>query len=370
MTELELQKLKETISPESVFLLVSNEENETPTEQELLLRRALRLAIQEKGAIVNGHPLAPDEIREKWNSIMPEGENKDFPYLTSILIPKKNLDVKEISYSNEEGPYFVINIQTSKEGLNKENVVFKPTPIQIDGLILMKPLKNYPQIIGSRVLNPDKEKIFLLSSTNYLSTNQAYKIISTICDEVIPKNVATLLLASLIVETNNFNDNTNEENLSIGSLLLGFGADKETIKAIIKKNMTYSFAQLLGRALARTRHNKDLNSVWIFISQADLQKTGYEKAGEAVFQTILKKIQEIVPAESFYIVLHQKNNEVRAVLSVNQENAQEKMLDNIVEKLHATSSNGFFTSGPYPNFSEAEIILSKTLKDSLHSFNI
>ena len=370
MSELEHQRLKETVSDGSVFLIISNENNEVPTEQELLLRRALRLAIQEKGGVVNGYPVAPIEIREKWNSIMPEGENKDFPFLTSILIPKKNLEVKEISYSNNEGSNFTINIQTSKEGLSKDNVIFQSNPIQLDGLILMRPIQDYSKIIGSRILAPSKEKIFLLSENSTLSTSQAYETINTICGENIPKDVATLVLASLIIETNNFSDNASEENLSLGSALIGFGADKETIRAIIKKDMTYSFAQLLGRALARTRHDKNLHSVWVFISESDLQKTGYEQAGEIVFQSVLKKIQEIVPKESFYIVLFQKDNAVRALSSINHENLDNNISNYLTEKLGGTHSNGFSFSGPYPNFSEAELILSQALKDTLHSFSI
>ena len=90
-----------------------------------------------------------------------------------------------------------------------------------------------------------KEKIFFLSENSTISTSQAYETINTICGENIPKDIATLVLASLIIETNNFRDNASEENLSLGSALIGFGADKETIRAIIKKDMTFLFVIIL-----------------------------------------------------------------------------------------------------------------------------
>lgn len=358
------EKIKEIIFAGSVFLIISNEEGETPAEEELLIRRALRLAVREKGGSAKGFPPSPIDIQKKWNSIMPEGEARDFSFSTSLLVPKKNLDIKEVSYSDDDN-YFSITIQSEREGLNQNNVVFQTNPIQLDGLFLMKPVKDYPSVIGERMILPDKDKIILLSETGLLSAKEIYELTATICGENITKEIATLILASLILETNNFTENASEENLSLGSALLGLGADKDSIRAIIRQDMTYSFAQLLGRALARTRNDKDLQSVWVFLSEADLQKTGYAGAQENIFYSTLKKVREIVPRESFYLMLYQKGETVRAIISSDPEMEQSEVTQKLTEKISAAKANGFFLAGPYANFSEAEIALSQALKDAL-----
>ena len=67
----------------------------------------------------------------------------------------------------------------------------------------------------------------------------------------------------------------NEETLALASSLIKLGADKEKIADILN-DKSPSFARLLGRALARSYPNDSLQSMWTFVADQDLEKTGNE----------------------------------------------------------------------------------------------
>jgi hypothetical protein len=119
--------------------------------------------------------------------------------------------------------------------------------------------------------------------------------------------------------------------------------DYENILEIIKTEKTPSFIQIFGRALARTRVNEELKSVWTFISQEDLEKTKNKDADESLFYQIIKNIKKLIPLQPFNLILWQNKKKVWGLLL--EENKETE------------------TFGPYKNFSEAEIAIQQTLKE-------
>ncbi len=119
--------------------------------------------------------------------------------------------------------------------------------------------------------------------------------------------------------------------------------DYENILEIIKTEQTPSFVQLFGRALARTRINEELKSIWTFISQKDLEKTKNKNADESLFEQIIKNIKKLIPFQPMALVLWQNKNKVWGLMLGEDEEKE--------------------TFGPYKNFSEAEIKIQQALKE-------
>lgn len=129
---------------------------------------------------------------------------------------------------------------------------------------------------------------------------------------------------------------------------------------IIKTNHSLSFIQLFGRALARTRISDPLKSIWTFVTKEDLEKTKNQKSQPALFYQIIRNIKNLLPNHEIAIILWQKDEDVY-LLAI----SEEKILQNIAEKMEADYKEDFLLAGPYKNFSEAEIFIQKTLKESI-----
>lgn len=120
--------------------------------------------------------------------------------------------------------------------------------------------------------------------------------------------------------------------------------DYHNLFETVKTGQNLSFSQLLGRALARTRINKPLQSIWTFISKEDLEKTDNKGADDALFFQIIRNIKNLVSSQPIAIILWQKNDAVFGAMLKDDE---------------------IKTSGPYKNFTEAEIKIQKALKETL-----
>lgn len=120
--------------------------------------------------------------------------------------------------------------------------------------------------------------------------------------------------------------------------------DYHDLFEIIKTGQNLSFSQLFGRALARTRVNKPLQSIWTFISKEDLEKTNNKDAGDSLFFQIIRNIKNIILSQPIAVILWQKNDVVFGAVLKDDE---------------------IKTSGPYKNFTEAEIKIQQILKEAL-----
>ena len=102
--------------------------------------------------------------------------------------------------------------------------------------------------------------------------------------------------------------------MTLASSLIKLGADKEKITDVLN-DKSPSFARLLGRALARSYPNESLKSMWTFIAEQDLEKTGNEP-GLALFGKIMKKLKNLLEPRPFFILIWQSKQEVWAMISV------------------------------------------------------
>lgn len=336
--------------------------NENAPEHELLAREALRMAIEEKGLTVYQFPEAPESFIAKWLPILGSYEKPSLFNTTSILIPKNRFEIKEINYE-ENGNFFVLNIHSENSDIKKDDIFFESKPMTIGTIFCMGNPCPIPEKHLKKISMPEQEKIARLPQTGNFAQN-IFETIKNISGEIRQENhvrMHSLLMASLICETEGFKEELNKNILSFAADLLGAGADSQTINNIMRKDRSPSFAQIFGRALARTRVNKQLKSVWTFISEEDLQKTGNANPKQSLFQQILQQTKNIMPPQSLYILLWQIENTVWGIISSGE--TDKYLLEKLGSEIGTHIKNNFLPVGPYPNFSEAELKLQYSLKE-------
>jgi len=326
MKIMESEKIQEIINEAGSIALILGE---NPKEQEILIREALRIFFQNKGLVTYLFPENPEEIKNKWSPILNNYKNPSLSSEISVRFPKNRFNIKEIDYEDDE-EFLILKILANGNNTKKNDVLLDVKPVTFDVLIC----------IGSSDTKFEnfKNKIFLIADNKTL----AEKVFEITGDEVS----ADLLFASLLLETNNFKKGVTEGSLNLAHHLLSLGANKKFIDEIIKKEFSLSFAQILGRTLARTRLNKSLQSNWAFISKKDFEKAGIKNTDAFLVRRITREIMEIIPRQPTLVTLWEdKENNVWALLTTEEEKNEKEVV------------------GPYKSFSEAELKIQQTLKE-------
>ncbi|MEW5907877.1 MAG: hypothetical protein AB1643_01710 [Patescibacteria group bacterium] len=361
MNESWKEKIQEVLLPSRSIALILNENFE---EHEFLLREALKTALRSKNYFTYSIPEDDKILSEKWSAIIPRLDNIQPSHTASILIPKDKFNIKEVFYENNDN-FFVLNIKTENNKLSPEDIVFRSKPISIDAVLYLGDLEtNRLEAPQNKILLPPKEKILSITHQNKTLIENVKEIISIIDGGLLSSNnIATILFAALVLETKNFTSYLSEQTMELAGILLRLGADKKAISEILEKEKTDTFAQLLGRSLARTRINQNLSSAWTFLSKEDFEKTGFDNQDFKLLYKILLKIRDFLPSQSFYFLLWQKNDEVFS-LATSEYNTIE-ILVSLAENLNCDFYGRFFVCGPFKNFSESELKLRELLKEKL-----
>jgi len=327
MNIMESEKIQKIINKAGSIALILGE---NPKEQDILIREALRIFFQNKGWIIYLFPENPEDIKNKWSLILNNNhKNSSLSSEISVRLPKNIFNVKEIGYE-EDDEFLTLKILADGDNAKKNGILLDVKPVTFDVLIC----------VGSSDIKFDnfKEKISLTADDKTLSE----KIFEITGDEV----PANLLFASLLLETNGFKKKVTEGSLNLGQRLLFLGADKKIIDEILNKEFSLSFAQILGRTLARTRLNKFLQSNWAFISKKDFEKACIKNIDTPLIRRITREIIEIIPRQPTFVTLWEdKENNVWALLTTEEEKNKKEVI------------------GPYKSFSEAELKIQQMLKE-------
>jgi len=362
------EKIKNVCANAGSFAVVSNNE---AAEEVYLAQEALAAAIRNAGLPVHSYPERQKDFAEKWAAILSLGNDTPAIFSTSILIPKNKIEITEISYI-EDDRYVSINISAGKEEISKDNVIFKTLPARVDAVFLFPPFGQenkdgkLPEEIAKKITAAEPDNIITISSGAGGKTlaEKVFSIINMIessGDISVKKSpVPDLVLAALMAETDQFQKNIGAETLTLASSLLKLGADKEKIAGLMS-DKSPSFARLLGRALARSYPNESLKSIWTFIAEQDWEKTDNEPS-PALFGKIMKKIKNLLEPRPFFVLIWQSKQEVWAMISVSLE-INKEATEKIAAFLPARKENDNLISGPYKNFSEAELKIQTVLKE-------
>lgn len=330
--EISFEKVKKLFSESDNFALFLNE---NPKNYEIFARTALFLALKNNNLNASLLPPNPKWLNKEWGHILNMHQSSETNgTITSILIPKKHYNVAEINYEEKEN-FFCLNIK-SDDILKREDLILEEKK-KIFGAVFFfgeKNQKNIEKIREETGIDSEENIIFITTDGNETLPQKTSKIIEAVkTGEKLSKSVSTFLFLSLLDET---------------------GAEKEKPESI-------SFINLFGRAAARTRTNKQIETTWSFISEEDLEKTGNIEADNEIFCKIIEKCQKISSAPQTAILLWQQRNIVRAIIF--DKDPQTLLL--IAKELDAqkiTERENYILAGPFNNFSETEIKINEILK--------
>lgn len=333
---MESEKIQKIINRAGSVALILDK---NPQEQDILIREVLRIFFQNKGWVTYLFPENPEDIKNKWSPFLNNYKNPSLSNEISVRFPKNLFNIKEIGYEEDED-FLALKILADGNNSEKNGILLDIKPVTFDALVS----------IGSSDTKFDnfKDKISLTADNKTLA-EKVFEIIQA--DETGlngKNNIPDLLLASLLLETNNFKKRVTEGSLNLAHQLLSLGANKNFIDAAIKKEFSLSFAQILGRTLARTRLNKSLQSNWAFLSKNDFEKAEIKNANTALIRQIVNEINEIISCQPIFVILWEdKDNNIWALLKTEKEKEEKEAL------------------GPYKNFSEAELKIQQILKETI-----
>ncbi len=346
------EKIKKIISDSSAFAIFLKE---NPTEQEFLCAQALATAFFfNECAVYQLSPL-PESLLQKWEVLIAKLPNDPLPQVTSIKIPASNVEIKEIDYEKSDG-FFNLRINSSGK-LDKAGISIDQQPAEIDLVFLLgeipPPKINYKNLLS-------------LVANEQTVSEKTLEIVKEIklSDPEAQKKTANLLLASLIVETENFTRHFSPHTLEAGKALLEMGADKKTVSAVLEKAKATPLTQLLGRAMARTRTDEDGKISWTFLSQEDFEKSGGLEQNTETLLQVMQKVRSLMPAQPTMIMTWQDVGGIEVMIKNfdDSEQSRQKMFS-LAQRAACPMQNDFFVMGPFKNFTEAETQTQKMLKE-------
>lgn len=349
----QMDKIKKLTASSSSFAVLFKESSQ---EHEILCAQALTTALFLCDRSVYQLSLLSETIKQKWSPLLVDIPAEAIPQITSIKIPANETEIKEMSYEKNNG---TLELRISSTGpLNIKGVSLEQKPEVIDLVFSFggeeaAPNINYKNIIS---FSPDTDTV----SEKVLTAIKELKITDT-------KNLAiisSLLLAALIMETDNFTKHFDPQTLAAGKELLEMGADKKTISSVLEKAKSTPLTQILGRAMARTRASEDAKTSWTFLSREDFEKSANPPPDAPAILDIVHRLRALMPAPPMMIALWQDEGGVEVMIKNfdNSPEAKEKILS-LAHKAACPLQNDFFVMGPFKNFTEAELQTQKMLKE-------
>jgi nanoRNase/pAp phosphatase (c-di-AMP/oligoRNAs hydrolase) len=225
--------------------------------------------------------------------------------LKIFITPKNNLfDKQDVSFESSAYKYDLIFVIASAdlESLdelynNYADFFYSTTIINID-------------------TNPANEyfgQVNLIDINKSSSAEVLFSFINQVNPELISVQIATNLLAGIIIKTNSFRSLHISPNcLAAASNLIKLGADHDYIMHHINKNKNLASLNLWGRVLARLKQDTHYKLAWSLISQTDFQKSGSdEKNLEGVVSELISNSPQI---EITLILYETKDGNIAAQL--------------------------------------------------------
>jgi len=297
----------------------------------------------------------PEAFKQKWSSLLIEIPSDPIPQITSIKIPSGEKGAEEISYEKEGG---FLNLHISSSGnINKNNIVIEQQQSIMDVVFCFGESPE-PQI--------EYKELIKFSSDEITASEKILEIIDylEIKNVAEQKKVANILLAALVVETDNFTQHFSSHTLEAGKKLLEMGGDKKSVSTVLEKEKSTPLMQIMGRAMSRTRINDETKTSWTFLSKEDFEKTNNPEPDNFLILQIAQKLRALISAQPTMIMTWQDGGGIEVMIKTfdGSKEAREKILA-LSQKAACPLQTDFFVMGPFKNFSEAETQTQKMLKE-------
>ncbi|PIR69607.1 MAG: hypothetical protein COU47_02520 [Candidatus Niyogibacteria bacterium CG10_big_fil_rev_8_21_14_0_10_46_36] len=284
----------------------------------IFAREALRFALATRGAKAIALPeLSPSHTSE-WAGILPPKTPASIPAKIIISLPKNK--TKEVQYKeHDDTTTFVI---TPKEKMDAKDITVREELPEVDVAFFFFPYEDsFRNEVIKHVSLPSKEKMVFLLENEKTMAEKIYTISESTTFRPEEEIVwATLLYCSLVLETDNFRIKTNADSFHLAEQLVKRGANTDALAALEEQKegdggRNLSYAQILGRALARTQVDEATHSSWTFLTQKDFQKSGIQSdKKEVAVKDVLEYIERIVPRVETSFLLWEGNPHVSCII--------------------------------------------------------
>lgn len=275
--------------------------------------------------------------------------------------------IKELKYERDENRMNIILAPTGSS-IRREDVEFKNGALRYDLAITLgvgrieeasTSLERAPELLYEKpVLNIDADpKNTAYGELNLLPTADgpmskatipelAYHILTGL--EALPRDpeTATTLLASLAAATGNLRlGQASAGALSMAGELIEAGADAEAARRYSALARPLSEQQLLARAIARTRLDPEINTLWSVLTAEDFEKTGMT---EAAVEDLLERMCDTLPQAQHHVLLWQ--------------DAERPDIQALIRSAAAGQESPLSPPAAYPTFREAELAIGELLR--------
>lgn len=300
-----------------------------------------------------------------------------------VTLNTANTKVDKVKYTSEENAInFII---TAKEGFfTQDDVKLYPGDFKYDlTLVFDSPdLESLGSIYENNTEyfyavpiinfdhNADNEQYGQINKVELtaVSTSEVlFNLMSAYSRDMIDEDVGTCLLAGIIAETRSFKTQfITPSALSVSAQLISMGARREEIVNKLFRSRSLNVLKLWGRVLARLTSGLDGKLVWTMLAASDFEKTG---TTENDLSDVIDELIINIPEAKIIIIIYetvekegteQKISTKAMVYSVKNINA----LD-LVKDWNPVGTKNMAKIVIPKNLTEAEVIISETIKNNL-----
>lgn len=321
-----VQQIINKISEVASILIIGNGNNGDSLAASLALRSFLRKL--EKEAVV----LSPMGIADRYN-FLPNAEQVvdrvDLKKNFVVDVDTSRTALAELSYKKEVDRLSIFLKPGSGE-FSAQDVSFRSSNFPFD-LIVTVGISS-PEQLGdfysnntslffeTSIINIDyrgsNESFGQFNLINLAATSACeivFDLINKFEASLIDENIATQLLAGIIVETNSFQHvRTTPQTFLKASQLVSLGAKQQEIISHLYKTKSLGLLKLWGRVLARLKEDNSLNLVYSAINQNDLTRSS---ASHEDVESILKEMATQLTFAKIFVFLKEETDDRTTVYS-------------------------------------------------------
>lgn len=347
-----LQKFKETLNSAKIVAVRSGDTKDISKILSSHILHSVFLELGKKSSVECG-PI-DDSIKNSLSILFGESQkNFEIPEHTLIKIDTEKIPISELKYE-KEGTILKIILESS-ENFDPQKILVEKEKIPVDLLLLLDPEeKQIKEILQN---TPHKEVVKITSKDKDIAI-KIFEIVSMLGKEIVHKFKEAFW--TLLDHESEFSKTA----ISAKKEILEMSPDISKIVTLKEALKTKWFWKLLGRALQRSEVEKELGTLWTFITKDDLEKTNQN---ESAIVPILNEIKKLRAPENFLAMLWQNGkNEVKAIISAGENFApQAEKLQNLAVQMGSVLSSSYFFTASFTSFSEAEIKIRSEIKKVL-----
>ncbi len=262
-------------------------------------------------------------------------------YIISLSVERKNLEQLRYEVNDHNLNIFI----TAKDGdlekrLENENIKLEPAKFKYDLIIIpgVQDIENLGGVYDENselffetpIINIDHHpsneyfgKVNLVEITASSTAEIIASIYPLLKEDILDKEIATLLLAGIISSTESFqNKNTTPNSLTTAASLIAAGADQQKIIRYLFKTKPVSVLKLMGKIMADLKYSSRYKLAWSIISPDDFRRAS------AVSENLHPVIKELInssPEIDIILLLYKDNSTVRGIINLVEQISGEEL---------------------------------------------